>query len=91
MAVIGLIKVVAHAVETDEAEIPEWRPVAEAGKASVFTELLQYQRKQHICCNQNKQKSRHGGEANRDGTQEASISTLCREIAVARTAEPYTR
>ena len=23
-----LIKVVGHAVETDEAEIPEWRPVA---------------------------------------------------------------
>jgi hypothetical protein len=23
-----MIKVVGHAVETDEAEIPEWRPVA---------------------------------------------------------------
>jgi hypothetical protein len=25
-----MIKVVGHAVEADEAEIPEWRPVAEA-------------------------------------------------------------
>jgi hypothetical protein len=25
-----LITVVSHAVETDEAEIPEWRPVAKA-------------------------------------------------------------
>jgi hypothetical protein len=25
-----MIKVVGHAVETDEAEIPEWRPVAKA-------------------------------------------------------------